>query len=53
MLEKVNEMMEKREEDENPEKKYEYVGQIDIFNMNYLKNGHDAKNDKKLDSLST
>lgn len=41
MLEKVNEMMmETQREEEDPERKYEYVGQIDIFNMNYLKNGH-------------
>lgn len=35
--------------------RYEYVGQVDIFNMNYLKNGHtnESKYNKNLESLST
>jgi hypothetical protein len=31
------------------------VGQVDIFNMNYLKNGHapDSKSERKLENLTT
>ncbi len=55
MLERVNElMMETMREEDNPETKYEYVGQVDIFNMNYLKNGlGDTKSDRKAATLST